>query len=295
MGAANVVPGVSGGTVAFITGIYERLLNAIKSFDMHAVSLLRRKRIGDLCKHVDLLFLIVLGFGVIASVFTLAKVLDVALKSYEQQVFGVFFGLIAVSILSVGRMVKKWSIAAVIALLVGLAIAVGLLFVDQATENRATPYLLLCGAVAMCSMIVPGVSGSFVLILLGNYKLIMIDSVNQLRGREWDKCLPILIPVGIGAVLGVAILSRFLSWLFKRFHDAATALITGFVAGSLAIIWPWKRAAETFTKPNGEVKVISYEQYLPQVSDAGFWLTIGAILAGAALMFVMDRLGSKKG
>jgi len=293
MGAANVVPGVSGGTVAFITGIYERLLNAIKNFDTKALSLLQRKRFGDFVKHIDFMFLLVLGLGVVVSVFTLAKVLDVLYVSHKIQVEGAFFGLIAMSIYSVAKMVKTWRGAQAIMLLLGCGIAVSLLFVDQAQESRNYAYLALCGAVAMCSMIIPGVSGSFVLILLGNYKLIMIDSVNALRERDLGTALPILAPVGIGAVLGLVILSRLLSWLFKKYNDSAVALITGFVAGSLAIIWPWKEVVKWIEK-EGEIKPVKYALDLPDWSNSTTWMTIGCMVAGAAVMFLMDKLGSKK-
>ncbi len=143
----------------------------------------------------------------------------------------------------------------------------------------------------MCSMIMPGVSGSFVLIIMGNYMLIL-NSVNDLRAQQFDKALPIIIPVGIGAVLGVAMLSRFLSWLFKKFHDVTTALITGFVAGSLYVIWPWKTAVTKMIA--GKEKVVDFDRYLPEIDNVGTWYAIGFIVIGAVIMFAMDFAGKKK-
>ena len=294
MGAANVIPGVSGGTVAFITGIYERLLNAIKSFDMTAIRLIKKKRIGDFLKHIDFAFLFVLGLGVLVSIVTLAKVLKDSFENYPIYTSAVFFGLIALSVLSVARMVKKWNVLCYLFLLIGCGIAVSLSLLDQAPENREYWYLAICGVVAMCSMIMPGVSGSFVLLLMGNYILIL-DSVNKLREQKWNDALPIIIPVGVGAVIGVAVLSRFLSWLFKKYHDIATALITGFVAGSLAILWPWKKVLkEKSVYVDGKLKSAVYERYLPEISSQETLIAIGFIVAGGAVMFAIDFLGKKK-
>lgn len=291
MGAANVIPGVSGGTVAFITGIYERLINAIKSFDIQAIRLLKSRQVKAFLQHVDFTFLAVLGAGVLVSIFSLAQVLKWAYQEHEIYTSALFFGLIALSVYSVAKMVKKWTSSCYVALVIGCVVAVSLGFLDKGTENTSYPYLMLCGAVAMCSMILPGVSGSFVLILMGNYFLIL-NSVNQLRDQEFGKALPIIIPVGIGAVLGVALLSRFLSWLFAKFYDATTALITGFVAGSLFVIWPWKRALLQMV--GEKEKVIGFERYLPDLSSSMTLIAIGFILCGALIMILMEFAGKKK-
>lgn len=296
MGVANVIPGVSGGTIAFVTGIYERLINSIKSFDGTALKLIIGRNFKELWKYVDGNFLLALMLGVVVSIVSVAKVLGVVLQNdvYKIYVSALFFGLILASVWSVYKMVKKWSFAAIIGLLIGCAIAVALAFMPQAQESKSIAYLLICGVVAMCSMIIPGVSGSFVLLLMGNYKLIMIDSVNALRRGEME-ALSVLIPVGVGAVAGMAILSRVLSWLFKRFHDIAVASITGFVAGSLLTIWPWKKeVVETFTSGDKiKEKVIDYDRYLPAM-DNQFWVAVGIMLIGVALMIAVEVMGSKK-
>lgn len=292
MGAANVVPGVSGGTVAFITGIYERLINALKSFDIHAIKLLLSFQVRRFIEHVDFWFLAALGGGVATSVLTLAKLLEIGFENYPVYVAALFFGLILASIPSVGKMVKRWSTSRIIALMVGLAIALSLAFAPTANENTSLLYLMLCGVVAMCSMIIPGVSGSFVLLLMGNYQLITISSINKLREGNLSESLPILMPVGVGAVVGLVALSHFLSWLFKRFHDTAVAVITGFVAGSLAIIWPWKTPGEVIIK-NGEEKILSYTNQLPQL-DGQFAMAVIIIILGAGVMLGVEKLGSNK-
>ncbi|MFC5049470.1 DUF368 domain-containing protein [Rubritalea spongiae] len=292
MGAANVVPGVSGGTVAFITGIYERLINALKSFDLQAIKLLFSGKVREFIQHVDFWFLASLGAGVVCSVLTLAKLLEIGFEKYPVYVAALFFGLILASIPSVGKMVKQWSASRFVSLIIGLAMALSMAFAPAASENTNLFYLMLCGVVAMCSMIIPGVSGSFVLLLLGNYQLIMINSVNKLSKGNFEESLPIIIPVGVGAVVGLIALSHFLSWLFKRYHDNAVAVITGFVAGSLAIIWPWKRPDEVIIKGDEE-KILSYASYFPEL-DGSFAVALVVIIAGAALMLLVEKLGTVK-
>lgn len=292
MGAANVVPGVSGGTIAFITGIYQRLLNALKAFDMKAIRLLLKFDIGAFAKHVDLAFLISLGLGVITSILTLAKVLKDAYEHSPVLVDAFFFGLILASIFSVGRMVKKWRPIEMIALLLGVGIAVWLAFLEPAAENKNIAYLLVCGVAGMCSMIIPGISGSFILLLMGNYKLIVLNAVNDLRAMNLAESLPILIPVGIGAVLGLVVLSRVLSWLFKKYHDTAVALITGFVAGSLVIIWPWKSIAES-VMVNDKVKVLAWHREFPNLQLGSTWIALAWLVGGIALIAVTEKLAAK--
>jgi putative membrane protein len=292
MGAANVIPGVSGGTIAFITGIYERLIDALKSFNIKALRYALKWDLKGFARHVDLGFLMALGLGVVSSIFTLAKVLKFAFEHYPTMVWAFFFGLIFASIYSVGKMVKHWRVAEVLSLLVGLGAAVSLAFMTPAEPNAHPLYLGLCGVAAMCSMIIPGISGSFVLLLMGNYKLIMLDAVDNLRQMHFAESLPLLIPVGIGAVLGLVALSHLLSWLFKRYHDTMVSLITGFVAGSLVIIWPWKTVGE-FIMVKGKMKVISWNWELPDFSNTATWWAMALLLAGVGVMVVMEKLSAK--
>ncbi|MDF1658604.1 MAG: DUF368 domain-containing protein [Verrucomicrobiales bacterium] len=292
MGAANVIPGVSGGTVAFITGIYERLIHAVKSVDATALKLLLSGKFADFAKRIDFSFLAALGAGIVVSILTLASVLKFLFANHEVFVWAFFFGLILASVYFVGKKVKHWSAGAAIGFLLGAGIAIGVALLKPASENDSIWYLLICGVVAMASMIIPGLSGSFVLLLLGNYQLIMIESVAGLKTLEVD-AFRILIPVGIGAIVGVIALSRLLAWIFDRYHDLAVALLTGFVAGSLLIIWPWKTAQIEVFEAAGRMKekVIGYQWYLPEMSGETF-LALGIMVLGFLSVWLMERLGT---
>ncbi|MEO0448167.1 MAG: DUF368 domain-containing protein [Verrucomicrobiota bacterium] len=297
MGAANVIPGVSGGTVAFITGIYERLIFALKSFNVEARTLLKDRKWADFVRHTDLKFLFLLLAGSLASILTLAKILKWAFSHHENVVWAFFFGLIAASIPAVGKMVRHWKLSSILCLLAGLAVAVAMAFLGRADENTSFLYLLLCGVIAVCSMIIPGLSGSFVLLLLGNYELVMVDAVNLLRSDPMG-AMAILIPVGIGAVIGLISLARLLSWLFANVHDQAVSLITGFIAGSLAVIWPWKDPVrETFLSDSGKekVKITGFENWhVPDLSQGQTWLAIGIMILGGILVWLMERSAPTK-
>ena len=298
MGAANVIPGVSGGTIAFITGIYERLIDALKRFDTTTLRLAAKFRIAEVWERIDGRFLAALGVGVMASIVSLARLLKWGFEHHPVVVWAFFFGLIAASLPAVGKLVRRWSVGPWVTLLLGAAVALSMAFLNPASENTNPVYLLLCGVVAMCSMIIPGLSGSFVLLLMGNYKLIMIDSVTALTDGNFGEALKVLVPVGIGAVIGVLALARVLSWLFHNWHDIAVALITGFVGGSLLIIWPWKETlTETFTR-DGEVKekIVGFENWhWPDLSLGSTWAALGVMAAGVVLILILEKFGARPG
>ncbi len=284
MGAANVIPGVSGGTIALITGIFERLIHAIKAFDLEAIRMLFKGQIKALWQKVDGTFLVAVFAGIAISILSVARLFKSIMESETGTtlLMAFFFGLILVSIFTVGATVKNWSIKNIVALLIGLAIAVVIALINPASENAAIWYLLICGVVAMCSMILPGLSGSFVLIIMGNYKLVMVDAVSDLD-------IKILIPVAIGALLGLIAFSRILSWVFDRYRDLTIALMTGFIAGSLVTIWPWKTPiTETFGE---KVKVVGYEGWnMPDFGDTNTLYAIGLIILGGAVIWGMERV-----
>ncbi len=283
MGAANVIPGVSGGTIALITGIFERLINAIKSFDIAALKLLFSGKLKDFAKHVDLYFLISLFFGVGMAVVSLAKLFKFLFEFYPIYIWAFFFGLVLASIYFVGKTVKAWSISAVISLLVGTAVAISISVLTPASENSSFYYLLLCGVIAMCSMILPGLSGSFVLILLGNYQLVMINAISEFK-------LSILFPVAIGAGGGLLVFSHFLAWLLKKYHNQTIALLTGFIAGSLGILWPWK---EAITQIFGEkVKTVGYKWLMPEMNSE-FYLAVLFVILGIGSIVATEMLAGK--
>lgn len=288
MGAANVIPGVSGGTMALLTGIFERLINAIKSFDLHALKLLSSFQIKALLKHIDFTFLSAIGIGVLASILTFARILEYLFEHQALYIWAFFFGLILASVYFVGKKIQRRSGSVLALFLLGTAGAASMAFLEPAAENASIPYLLICGAIAMCSMILPGLSGSYVLLLMGNYQLIMIKSVSTFD-------LGILIPVGIGAAAGLALFARLLAWIFKRFHDQTIALLTGFIFGSLCLLWPWKEAIiQTFEKGDGlKEKVIGYTYALPDASIETV-VALALMLAGIGAIACVEILAGRK-
>ncbi len=291
MGVANVIPGVSGGTIALLTGIFERLINALKSFDVEAVRLLVKFKFREFARHVDFGFLLSVFLGVGVSIISVAKLLEFLFQSYPVYVWSFFFGLILVSVWFVGKSIGKIDVAAAVSFVVGAAVAFGLSVMNPATENTAFWYLIICGAVAVCSMILPGLSGSFVLILMGNYQLIMIYAVSHFD-------MKIIVPVAIGVVVGLLAFSHFLSWLLSRYARQTMAVLTGFIFGSLGTIWPWKNpvylmqdGAEVLK--NGKPIIQSYQMYFPQEFSAEVAIAIVLMAAGMAALWALERSAKK--
>ena len=262
MGAANVIPGVSGGTIALITGIFERLINSIKSFNLTALKLFFTGKWKAFAEHVDLKFLVAVFLGIAAAILSVAKLFKFLFENYPVYIWAFFFGLIIASIYYVGRTVNKWNLGSILFFAIGTGIALLIAFGTPAQENHNFLYLILCGVVGTCSMILPGLSGSYVLLLMGNYEYVMIDAVNMLTTSPWEG-IKILIPVVIGAVIGLLAFAHLLSWIFKNFHDQTVALLTGFILGSTPIIWPWKHAITNALK-DGTEKVVGYQWQCPR-------------------------------
>nr|WP_321409669.1 DUF368 domain-containing protein [uncultured Carboxylicivirga sp.] len=284
MGAANVIPGVSGGTLALITGIFERLINAIKSFDVKAIKLLFSGKFKEFANHIDLGFLVSLFAGIGLAILSLAKLFKYLFENHPIYIWAFFFGLVLASVYFVGKTVKNWNISSIISLLVGTGVAIAISVLTPASENSSFIYLIICGVIAICSMILPGLSGSFVLILLGNYQLVMINAVSELN-------LKVLFPVGLGAGVGLIAFSHFLSWLLKKYHNQTIALLTGFIAGSLGVLWPWK---EPVTKIFGDkIKTVGYDYNLPDM-NLSFLLALFFIILGIASIVATELIANKK-
>ena len=287
MGAANVIPGVSGGTIALITGIYERLINAIRRCDLTAANLLIRGQFKAAWHHVDGTWLATLLGGVALSIISLAKLFEYLLVEQEQFTMAFFFGLILLSVVYVARSVNRWSVQTLAMLGIGIAIAVAIATLAPASENDSMLYVFLCGVVAISSMILPGLSGSFVLILMGNYTLVL--------GAISAFDLAVLVPLAVGCGFGLIAFSHILAWVFKRYADQTLALMTGFVVGSLVVIWPWKKAViatvERVGKPAREI-VTSYDWYLPSIQASSTWIAIALMITGAACIALMERFAS---
>ncbi|MEM0940234.1 MAG: DUF368 domain-containing protein [Bacteroidota bacterium] len=295
IGGANVIPGVSGGTIAFITGIYDSLIESLKSFDLEAVNLLLKLKLKSFAQHIHLGFLLILMLGVAFSLVTFGKALKYLMdlgETQEQWVWAFFFGLIVASVYYVGKQINEWDVSVFVSGILGLFIAVGLAFLKPAQENDTIFYLMLCGAVAMSSMLLPGLSGSFVLILMGNYRLIMLEAIPE-------RNMKIIIAVGLGAIAGFIVLSRIISFLLKNHESRTIGGLTGFVLGSLVIIWPWKekihlkdeRGEYLFRK--GEKIVESYDWFFPVMGNSLF-ISIVLMIFGAALVALVEYLGNKR-
>lgn len=255
MGAADVIPGVSGGTIAFITGIYENLLRSIRSFDLVAVRKLLRLDLKGFWKHIDggFLFSVLAGIGI--SIFSLAKVMQYLLETHPIFVWSFFFGLIIASSWLVAREVKKWGAGTVVALIAGAAAAYIITVLSPASTPDAWWFIILSGAIAICAMILPGISGAFILLLMGKYAYI-IGAVSTFN-------LPVLLLFAVGAVAGIISFSHLLSWLLAKYHGATVALLTGFMVGSLNKIWPWKETLETYTDSHGVAQPLVERNILP--------------------------------
>lgn len=283
VGSANVIPGVSGGTIALITGIFERLINALKSCNLTAIKLFFTGKFKEFAQHIDLWFLVSVGSGVLVAILSIARLFEFLFAEYPIYLWSFFFGMILVSIYYVGITIEKFNWKVLVSFVIGTAIALLIAFGTPAKENSNFIYLMICGAVATCSMILPGLSGSFVLVLMGNYQLIMIDAVNDLN-------LKILLPVVVGGVVGLLAFSHLLSWIFKNYRDITIAVLTGFILGSMPIIWPWKNDVITYF--GSEAKVTGYEYYLPEL-NLDFSIAFVIMLIGAALIVLTEKMAKK--
>lgn len=291
MGAANVIPGVSGGTIALITGIFERIIHAIKSFDGTAIKLLFKGKIKELIKHIDLYFLIAVFFGMVASVVSLAKLLEFLFVHYPVFVWAYFFGLILASVYYVGKRINRWSLSVIVTFIIGASSAIVISMLNPAAQNDSFFYLIICGVVAICSMILPGLSGSFILILLGNYELVMIQAVNNFD-------LKILLPVMLGAIGGLIAFSHILSWIYNKHKDQTISVLTGFILGSLGILWPWKNEiysvdmAGNYILKNGEKIIQAYTKYIPESFNTEVIIAISLMIIGIITISLIEKIAS---
>lgn len=260
MGAADVIPGVSGGTIAFITGIYEELIRSIRSFDLTALRQLLRFDLKGFWHHIHGGFLFSVLAGIAISIFSLAKLMKFLLDSYPIFVWSFFFGLIIASSWLVAREVKRWNGGTVVALIAGVGAAYLITALSPATTPDTWWFILLSGAVAVCAMILPGISGAFILLLMGKYAYI-IGAVSTFD-------LPVLLFFAAGAVAGIIGFSHLLSWLLTRYHGLTVALLTGFMVGSLNKIWPWKETLEWYTDSHGAVQPLVERNILPDAYPA---------------------------
>ena len=283
MGAADVVPGVSGGTVAFIVGIYEELINSIKSINPTNLKLLFSLRIAEFWKAINANFLLALVSGIAISIFSLAKLITYLLENEPVLVWAFFFGLVLSSTYFVAKTITQWDWKTYLFFVIG---TVGAYFITVATPTE-TPnnlfFIFLCGAIAICAMILPGISGSFILVLLGKYFYIM-SAVKSLD-------IVVMLVFICGAFICITSFSNVLSFLLRRFHNTTIATLAGFMLGSLNKVWPWKETVETYVDSHGHIKPLVEENILPNTL---LWEGIGLMLFGFILVYVLEKISQKK-
>ncbi|MBL7963231.1 MAG: DUF368 domain-containing protein [Flavobacteriales bacterium] len=302
MGAADVVPGVSGGTIAFISGIYEELIGSIKSIGLDTVGVLRKEGLASAWRSINGNFLVTLVAGIITSILLLARPITWALQHHPVLVWSFFFGLILASVWLCGKLVKHWGAGPIIGVLIGAATAVMVGVLKTGSGGDSLLFFYLSGCLAICAMILPGISGAFILLLLGAYQPIM----EALKGFD----LPIILVFIAGCLTGLMAFSRFLSWLFRTHHDLAVSALTGFLVGSLYIVWPWKKVLSLRTvhegKPDEHLEPLLTGNVWPgdysTLNDMDVMLGISSkdpqvlpavllCLAGIALLLILERSG----
>ena len=286
MGIANVIPGVSGGTIALITDIYEDLINSLKSLDNKSLKLITSLKISSFIKYTNLYFLLAVFGGSIVSVFSIASLFKYLFIHYPILIWAFFFGLIIASIYFVGKRISKWNTTTVISLILGTLLAIWLSFMTPASENDNLFFVFICGIVGVSGMMLPGLSGSFILILMGNYELLMVTAVTELN-------ILLLSVFFLGSAFGLMSFSHILSWLLKHYKNQTLALLTGFIIGSLSIIWPWKEAGESIII-KGKEKIITYNWYFPNELNTETILAILLILAGILSVYALETFAIDK-
>jgi len=244
MGAADVVPGVSGGTVAFITGIYDELLHSINAFNLEALSLLAKFRIAEFWKKINGNFLTAIFAGIATSLLSLAKLMTYLLENHPILIWSFFFGLILISAPLVLREIRKWNLATVMIFFVGIGVAYAITVVSPTQSPEAIWFVFFAGSLAICAMILPGISGAFILLLIGKYQYM----VNALLNFN----IPIILIFMAGCALGLMSFAKFLSWILDNYHSSTIALLAGFMLGSLNKVWPWREVLEFVTNSKGE-------------------------------------------
>jgi uncharacterized membrane protein len=316
MGAANKVPGVSGGIVAFVAGFYEEFIYSLQKINLKAFKLLLGGRFKSFYRYVNGSFLSLLIFGMLVSYFSVSKILDYFLEREELLVWSTFFGMIIGSIYYIGKDFKHWNRATIIAGTIGLVIGISISFLSPAKENDNLLFIFLCGIISVSGMTLPGLSGSFILILLGNYVLLLVDSVNALydtmaeliigdfsfiNNPERIKTLQILTIFTLGSSFGLVTLSHLLGYVLKHFKYITSAVIIGFITGSLGVVWPWKNPiymldgnGKDVLDSNGAKVLVNYERYFPDFALETNWWAVIFIIMGITLLVGLEWYGKKR-
>lgn len=282
MGAADVVPGVSGGTIAFIVGIYEELLNSIKSINGTNLKLLFTGKVAAFWKAINANFLLSIVAGIAISIFSLAKIITWLLTDHPILVWSFFFGLVLASVWFVSKDIRKWDWKTVICYIIGIVIAYYITVATPAETPTNLFFIFLCGAIAICAMILPGISGSFILVLLGKYFYIM-EAVKTFN-------ILVMIVFVCGAAIGITSFSRVLSYALRRFHDTTIAVLAGFMLGSLNKVWPWKETIETYVDSHGDIQPLVEANIMP---NELIWEGVALMIIGFAIVYFLEKLSMK--
>jgi len=289
MGAADIVPGVSGGTIALLTGIYERLVNAIKSIGLDTLKTLRHEGLASAWKQIDGSFLFALVLGIGASILVFSRVIHYLLETFPVLIWAGFFGLVLASVWFVTQQMSGWNGKRVLSFLLGLVVAAGVSLSSTAQLEVNSLTLFLCGALAICAMILPGISGSFIMLLLGMYSTI----IGAIKGFDFA----VLSIFAAGCVVGIMTFSRLLSWVLARYHDATMALLAGFMAGALIKVWPWKEVISYRVNSKGESIPLLDAPVLPWSHPEPYtvWAFILMFLSCAGVVYLerKAKLGEK--
>ena len=289
MGAADVVPGVSGGTIAFISGIYEELIDTISGINLDLFKVLKDDGFKAAWKKLNGNFLIALLLGIFISILSLAKLISWLLENKPILVWSFFFGLVLASIIYIGKQITKWNIINVFFLILGAFVAFFITtLTPTVTEETSVLYMFMAGALAICAMILPGISGAFILVLLGAYKPVL----EAIHSKDF-------ITIGIlamGAIVGLLTFSKILKWLFKKYHNLTLAILTGFILGSLNKIWPWKRVLTWRTNSHGEKVPFNEESVSPFTYGDDNNLMLAVLLAaiGFLLIILLEKVATIK-
>ena len=287
MGAADIVPGVSGGTIAFITGIYEELLKSVSSINFEIFSLLKNKNIKSVWIKINGNFLTCIFSGILFSVFSLSKTITFLIESYPILIWSFFFGLILASSFIIGKSIRNWNFQKVISLIAGAFIAFSVTRLSPVENPESIFYIFISGAIAICAMVLPGVSGSFILLLLGSYTLIL-KALNELN-------LTIVLVFSFGCLIGLLSFARLLSELFKSYRDLTISILTGFLIGSIDKVWPWKIVVLTRVDSNGETVPFIEKSVMPYYfeGDPKIFFALGLSALGFFIVYSLNQLSTK--
>jgi putative membrane protein len=314
MGAANKVPGVSGGVVAFVAGFYEEFIYSLQKVNGKAFKLLINGRFSSFFRYINGRFLSLLFFGMIVSYFSVSKILDYLIVHYELFVWSVFFGMIIGSIYYINKDFKDWKSKTIIALIIGISTGLGISFLDPATQNDNLWFVFFCGIISVSGMTLPGFSGSFILILLGNYVLLLVDSVNALYDTiadvfTWNfdfisnleriRMLKVLAVFTLGSVTGLVTFSHILNYVLKHYKNITLSVLMGFIIGSLGVVWPWKKtiyklsaSGDILRDRTGEKIIENYQRFLPELNSETL-IAIGFVLLGILIVLALEWYGHK--